>query len=96
MVFDRFGQVYDSGRVVDKITGALNSTAYHEYSPLYLPITYAAFYCVAFASSTALITHTAIYHGKEMYDRVKNLRSEEEDIHFKLMKQYPEGLCPRF
>ncbi|KAL8279558.1 hypothetical protein RQP46_008120 [Phenoliferia psychrophenolica] len=88
--FDRFGNVYDAGRIVDKFTGALNVTAYHEYSPLYLPITYAAFYCVAFASATALITHTAIYHGREMYDRIKNLRTEEEDIHYKLMKQYPE------
>lgn len=89
-VFDRFGHIYDANRIVDVATNALNSTAYHEYSPLYLPITYAAFYAVAFASSTALITHTAIYHGKEMYDRIRNLRTEEEDIHYKLMKQYPE------
>ncbi|KAK4703743.1 hypothetical protein P7C70_g2476, partial [Phenoliferia sp. Uapishka_3] len=89
-VYDRFGQVYDASRVVDNLTGRLNATAYHEYSPLYLPITFAAFYAIAFASATALITHTAIYHGKEIYDRIKNLRKEEEDIHLKLMKVYPE------
>jgi hypothetical protein len=46
-------------------------------------------YLLAFAAMSALLVHTALYHGKTIW---KNLTSrvEEEDIHSKLMKFYPE------
>jgi hypothetical protein len=66
-----------------------NQTAYEEYSPLYLPGTYAMTYLLAFTAMSALLVHTALYHGKTMW-KALTARVEEEDIHSKLMRFYPE------
>ncbi|KAI5478852.1 proton-dependent oligopeptide transporter, POT family [Pseudohyphozyma bogoriensis] len=88
-VFDRFGQSYNTSAVVDIANMALNVTAYESYSPLFLPVTYSAVYGLAMASTTAFLTHTILYHGKEIMARMRNAKSEP-DIHMKLMMQYPE------
>lgn len=88
-VFDRFGNVYDTSIVLDA-QNRLNETAYLEYSPLYLPATYLTVYSLAFALSTAAIVHTALYHGPSIIRKLKNVKSEPEDIHMKLMRNYPE------
>ncbi|CAG7853660.1 Glutathione transporter 1 [Serendipita indica DSM 11827] len=87
--YDRFGNVYNVSRVLTPdIT--LNLTAYEEYSQLYLSPSYVAFYLVTFAISTCILTHTALYHGKTLWNSFRNIDPEEEDIHAKLMKAYPE------
>ncbi|ORY88573.1 OPT oligopeptide transporter [Leucosporidium creatinivorum] len=89
-VYDRFGETYQTSAVVDTARMALNVTAYEEYSPLYLPITYATSYGLAFMLATSIIVHTAIYHGKEIMARVRSVKNSEDDIHMKLMREYPE------
>ncbi|KAF8606444.1 OPT superfamily oligopeptide transporter [Ceratobasidium sp. AG-I] len=88
--FDRFGNVYNVSRVIDVGTYHLNETAYENYSDLYLPATYAITYLIAFALSTAIIVHTVLYHGTALLNGIKNVKIEEDDIHAKLMRQYPE------
>jgi hypothetical protein len=88
-VYDRFGAVYEVERVVDA-NFSFNSTAYAEYSPLYMPATYVSVYCIAFALSTAAIVHTILYHGKSVVQKLKNVQTEPEDVHAKLMRNYPE------
>lgn len=68
----------------------LNKTAYAEYSPIYLSASYCVTYMVAFALSTALLVHTALYHGPRIYRAILNIKTEADDIHYKLMKMYPE------
>ena len=88
-VYDRFGGEYDVDRVLD---GAhhFNATAYAEYSPLYLPPSYITVYVLAFSLATAAIVHTALYHGQSIWRKLKNVRTEAEDVHAKLMRNYPE------
>ena len=69
---------------------SVNLTAYEEYSPLYLPATYAITYLLAFTLSTCVIVHTLLYHGRSLLNGVKNLKVERDDIHAKLMRSYPE------
>ncbi|GAA5917002.1 hypothetical protein JCM6882_001299 [Rhodosporidiobolus microsporus] len=88
-VFDRFGAPYNTSAVVNAGSASLNETAYHEYSPLFLPITYATTYGLAFMLSTSAIVHTALYHGKNIWMRVMRAQ-KSEDVHMKLMKNYPE------
>lgn len=76
--------------MIDVGTSSLNVTAYQEYSPLYLPITYATVYGLALALSTAAIVHTIIYHGKDIVNQIRKIKIEEDDIHAKLMRHYPE------
>lgn len=89
-VFDRYGQPYDTTSVVDIPTKSLNVTAYEAYSPLYIPMTFTSVYSVAFALSSAVIIHTLLYHGHSIIDKIKNIKTEDEDVHAKLMRNYPE------
>jgi hypothetical protein len=87
--YDRLGQYYNVSRVLDS-SNRFNLTAYNEYSPLYLPATYAMTYLLAFALSTCVLVHTALYHGRSLLNGMKKIRSEQDDIHAKLMRNYPE------
>ena len=67
-----------------------DAAAYQRYSPLYLPATYAVTYLLAFALSTCVIVHTGLYHGKALINGLRKVRVEADDIHAKLMRNYPE------
>ncbi|KAI5474692.1 proton-dependent oligopeptide transporter, POT family [Pseudohyphozyma bogoriensis] len=90
-IFDRFGASYDFTGLIDSTDNKLNVTAYEAYSPLYLPTTYAAVYALGCAVVTAALVHTALYQGKDILRAMRNnTRPEDEDIHAKLMRNYPE------
>ncbi|KAG8961167.1 hypothetical protein FRC05_006279 [Tulasnella sp. 425] len=91
--YDRFAKPYNLTRVFDPHTTRFNVTAYEEYSPLYLPISFALTYLLAFAIPPALIMHTAVHYGPVAYRIVQNRKSpedERDDVHAKLMRRYPE------
>ncbi|KAH7098305.1 OPT-domain-containing protein [Auriculariales sp. MPI-PUGE-AT-0066] len=92
MPYDRFGDVYDIKRVLDNTTGivTLNVTSYNEYSPLYMPAGWVMTYLLAFAVSAAVIVHTLLYHGGALINGLKRMKVEKDDIHAKLMRNYPE------
>lgn len=71
-------------------SASLNVTAYTEYSPVYLPITLSTVYGIGLALSTSCLVHTAIYHGPDIMKQLRKIKTEEDDIHIKLMKVYPE------
>jgi len=87
--FDRFGHVYNVSQVLTK-QDTFDADAYYQYSPLYLSASYAMTYMLAFALSTAVLVHTALYHGRTLINGVKRIRIEADDIHAKLMRNYPE------
>jgi OPT family oligopeptide transporter len=87
--FDNTGKVYNISRVVTN-DQRLDAAAYEAYSPLYLPVTYAMTYMIAFAVSTAVLVHTVLYHGHAIANGLKRVRIEKDDIHAKLMRNYPE------
>ena len=87
--FDRFGQSYNISRVLLP-NDTFNETAYNLYSPLYLSATYAMTYLLAFALSTSVLVHTALYHGQSLMNGMKKIKVERDDIHAKLMRNYPE------
>ena len=47
-------------------------------------------YLLAFALSTCALVHTGLYHGQNLIKGMKRVRIEPDDIHAKLMKNYPE------
>ncbi|KAJ8592476.1 OPT superfamily oligopeptide transporter [Rhizopogon salebrosus TDB-379] len=87
--YDRFGNIYNVSYVLDA-DNRFNLTAYEEYSPLYLPATYAMTYTLAFAMSTCVLVHTILYHGRSLLNGIKKIRVGQDDIHAKLMRNYPE------
>ncbi|KIO28857.1 hypothetical protein M407DRAFT_229100, partial [Tulasnella calospora MUT 4182] len=91
--YDRFANPYNLTRVFDPYTTRFNVTAYEEYSPLYLPISFALTYLLAFAIPPALVMHTVICYGPVAYRLVRNRKrpeDEKDDVHAKLMRRYPE------
>ncbi|KAH8785929.1 small oligopeptide transporter [Diaporthe sp. PMI_573] len=83
-VYDRFGQVYDSTKV---ITGQLfDETKYKDYSPPYLPATFAFVYGLSFASITSVLSHVYFFHWGEIVHALRG--STKLDIHSRMMRAY--------
>ena len=82
--------VYNTTQVLDKARMALNETAYDAYSQPHVPVTYSIYWGAAFALSSAALVHTAVYHGPDIVKRVRGVKVEDEDVHMKLMRAYPE------
>ncbi|KAF9977099.1 hypothetical protein BGZ73_006973 [Actinomortierella ambigua] len=82
------GSSYDINEVM--VDGHLDAEKYVAYGPLRMDSFFALTYGVGFAGLTATVVHVALYHGKEIVQRWKSSRNENEDIHSRLMKAYPE------
>ncbi|EPS43592.1 hypothetical protein H072_2452 [Dactylellina haptotyla CBS 200.50] len=69
-VYDNTGKFYDVQKV---LTGdfMFDEAGYKAYSKVFLPITYVLSYALQFAAMTALVTHTAIWHGKDIWKQGK-------------------------
>lgn len=87
--YDNMGQPYDISRVLNK-DSRLNEQEYESYSPLFLSATYITLFIAGFGSATAVLTHTVLYHGKALWRGIHSIRTEEDDIHAKYMRRYPE------
>ncbi|KAI1432012.1 OPT-domain-containing protein [Xylaria sp. CBS 124048] len=69
-VFDNTGHVYDVGRILTA-DFLFDKVAYSKYSRVYLPITYVLSYGLQFAGLASLLTHTACWHGKDIWTQWK-------------------------
>ncbi|KAF3916392.1 hypothetical protein ABW21_db0206769 [Orbilia brochopaga] len=69
-VYDNTGGFYDVGRVLTP-QFTFDEEGYKHYSKVFLPITYVLSYALQFAAMTALVTHTAIWHGKDIWAQGK-------------------------
>lgn len=86
--YDRYAQVYNVSKIINKETLTFDEAAYQNYSPLYLSTTFALSYGLSFASILATITHTICFHGREIIEQIK--MKEKPDVHMRLMKNYKE------
>ncbi|KAG0358331.1 hypothetical protein BGZ54_010463, partial [Gamsiella multidivaricata] len=83
------GSSYDKSQVLDA-SGLLDEAAYLAYGPLRMDSFFALTYGVGFAGLTATVVHVLLYNGREIVERWKSARAENEDIHSRLMSVYPE------
>ncbi|KAJ2956814.1 hypothetical protein NQZ79_g7394 [Umbelopsis isabellina] len=88
-LFTITGESYNITRVLNADV-TLNETLYEEYSPVRLSVLFAFSYGIMFAGLTSVLTHTVLFHGKQIIQQYKRSRTEDEDIHMKLMRAYPE------
>jgi len=75
---------------LDEARTTLNATAYHMYSPLYLPTAFAMSYGLSFLSITATISHAIIHFWKPIRLQFGRAMREQPDIHARLMSHYPQ------
>lgn len=83
--YDRYQASYNVSKIVDKETLTFNEKAYKEYSPLFISSTFAISYGLSFASIIATLVHTALFHGRDIVNQIK--QKEKPDVHLRLMRQ---------
>ncbi|KAJ7597542.1 OPT-domain-containing protein [Mycena floridula] len=95
-VFDNTGKRYNISLTVDE-NALFDQESYKSYSPAYLAAGNILLYGWFFAIYTAVLSHTYIYHRKELYSSFRSLikrRSLDQiakfDVHVRLMKKYKE------
>lgn len=69
-VFDNTGQIYDVSKILTS-DFLFDQEAYRSYSRVFLPITYVLSYGLQFAALASLLTHTACWHGKDIWKQWK-------------------------
>lgn len=74
-VFDNTGHIYDVGRILTP-DFLFDRDAYSKYSRVYLPITYVLSYGLQFAGLASLLTHTACWHGRDIWTQWKRSLKE--------------------
>ncbi|KAH6895832.1 OPT oligopeptide transporter protein-domain-containing protein [Thelonectria olida] len=77
-VFDNTGSVYNVSRILTS-DFLFDREAYQSYSRVFLPITYVLSYGVQFAGLAALLTHTACWHGKDIWRTWKKALAEARE-----------------
>ncbi|TQN72737.1 Glutathione transporter 1 [Colletotrichum shisoi] len=83
-VYDRFGTPYDVSKVLTD--NEFDRQKYAEYSPPYLPATFAFVYGLSFASITSVLSHVYFFHFDEIMHAMRG--TLKLDIHARLMKSY--------
>ncbi|KAF9575926.1 hypothetical protein EC968_000887 [Mortierella alpina] len=83
------GTEYNKSLVLDS-KGLLDDNAYIAYGPLRMDSFFALTYGIGFAGLSATVMHVILYNGSEIVERWKSARAENEDIHSRLMRVYPE------
>lgn len=87
--YDIYGAKFDRDRVLTP-GQYLDEEAYDNYSPIRITGFFAICYGQGLAALGAIITHTILYNGKDIWNRIKNARQANDDIHAKLMDRYKE------
>ncbi|KAI1134035.1 small oligopeptide transporter [Hypoxylon sp. FL0543] len=86
-VYDRFGQLYDTSKVITN--NLFDQEKYEAYSPPYLPATFAFVYGLSFASITSVLSHVYFFHWEEIKHAVRG--TLKLDIHARLMRAYKDA-----
>ncbi|KAJ1333431.1 OPT/YSL family transporter [Microdochium nivale] len=77
-VFDNTGKIYDVSRILGE-GFVFDREKYTNYSRVFLPITYVLSYGLQFAGLASLLTHTACWHGKDIWRQWQRSLQEAED-----------------
>lgn len=88
--YDNTGSPYNVSRILTP-EFTLDQQAYENYSPLFISTTFAISYGLSFAAIASLIVYTYLNYGSMIWNQWNNSKQEDEDIHMKLMRKYPEA-----
>ncbi|KAG0321307.1 hypothetical protein BGZ99_003986 [Dissophora globulifera] len=87
-LYQNNGSSYDKSQILtDNI---LDEAKYLAYGPMRMDSFFALTYGVGFAGLTATVVHVVLYNGREMVERWRAARTENDDVHSRLMRVYPE------
>ena len=84
--FDNTGLPYNLSAVVTN--NVFDQSKYEQYSPMFLPITYAVTYGTIFAIYPAIMVHTFLWYRHDIVRQFRRSLNDETDIHSYLMRRY--------
>lgn len=87
--FDNRQKKYNVTRILGD-NFVIDKQKYREYSPLFVPFSYLLSYALNFAAVVSIFFHCFLYHGKDIYQKVRDSRAGGQDIHRRLMQNYKE------
>lgn len=85
--YDNTGHHYNVSKILTS-QYTFDAEKYSEYSPLFLSTTFTLAYGLSFAGIIAVLIHTGLFHGKDIWARFRRVGREEEDIHGRLMARF--------
>ncbi|RBR19330.1 hypothetical protein FVER53590_08400 [Fusarium verticillioides] len=87
-IYDNTGNVFNASRVVDR-HGNFSPEAYRDYSPIFMPVTFALGYGISFATMTCVPTYIFLNYWKQIVGAFNPQR--KKDIHARLIERYPDA-----
>lgn len=90
--FDNTQKKYDVTRILNS-DFTVNFEKYKNYSPLFVPFSYLLSYALNFAAVIAVFVHCGIYHGKDIYGKLRDSNFGGRDIHRRIYQQNYKD-CP--
>ncbi|TKW51611.1 Sexual differentiation process protein isp4 [Colletotrichum tanaceti] len=88
--YDNTQGAYQVGRILGP-GYTFDEDKYRAYSPLFLPPTLALNYGLSFAALTAAIVHCGLFHGRDIWHRLRAARDQQADVHLRLMRRYRDA-----
>ncbi|KAM3067181.1 hypothetical protein ACMFMG_005450 [Clarireedia jacksonii] len=85
--WDNTGKHYNVSKILTP-EFTLDLEKYKAYSPLFLSTTFGLCYGLSFATITAVIFHTILFHGQEIWVLARAIRGTLDDNHTKMMRKY--------
>lgn len=87
--WDNTGAPYNASAIVTP-EGVFDQQAYSQYSPVFMSLTLALAYGVAFAAFTSVLVHTFLWFRRDIARRFRTSLKDERDVHSRLMQVYSE------
>lgn len=87
-IYDNTGNVFNASRVVDR-HGNFSPEDYKDYSPIFMPVTFALSYGISFATMTCVPTYIFLNYWKQIVGAFNPQR--KKDIHARLIERYPDA-----
>lgn len=88
--YDNTAKKYNVTKVLTKAL-EFDKAGYESYSPLFVPFSYLLSYALSFAAVIAIFIHCYLYHGSDIFHKLRNQRHGGEDIHKRLMNNFKEA-----
>ncbi|KAJ5762703.1 Sexual differentiation process protein isp4 [Penicillium manginii] len=85
--YDNTGNIYNVSKILTP-EFTFDPVKYKEYSPLFLSTTFTLCYGLSFAGIIAVIVHTGLFHGSDIWARFRQAGAETEDVHSRLMARF--------
>lgn len=85
--YDNTGSPYNVSKILTP-SMEFDETKYQNYSPLFLSTTFALSYGLSFAAIIAVLVHTVLFHGKDLWARFRDFGEVEDDVHARLMARF--------